>query len=99
MPVPPARGPCGHPEGSADRFPGQAFRAGYAHQLSDVLQRDLVDAPILLGCDPELIHEKYSEISDLVIDGGFGRNEASTIVDCTGDEIEVIRQGLGVLEL
>ena len=35
----------------------------------------------------------------LVIDGGFGKNEASTIVDCTGDEIEVIRQGLGILEL
>ena len=49
--------------------------------------------------DPELIHEKYIDIVDAVIDGGFGNNEASTVVDCTGDEIEIIRQGLGILEL
>lgn len=49
--------------------------------------------------DPELIYEKYRDFADVVINGGFGRNEASTIVDCTGDEIVVLRQGLGVLEL
>jgi tRNA threonylcarbamoyl adenosine modification protein (Sua5/YciO/YrdC/YwlC family) len=48
--------------------------------------------------DPELIHEKFSEFADLVVDGGYGKNEASTIVDCTGEEIEIIRQGLGILE-
>ena len=48
--------------------------------------------------DPELIHEKYRDFADIVIDGGYGRNEASTIVDCTGDGPEIIRQGLGVLE-
>jgi tRNA threonylcarbamoyl adenosine modification protein (Sua5/YciO/YrdC/YwlC family) len=48
--------------------------------------------------DPELIHEKYRDFADIVIDGGYGRNEASTIIDCTGDEPEIIRQGLGVLE-
>jgi tRNA threonylcarbamoyl adenosine modification protein (Sua5/YciO/YrdC/YwlC family) len=49
--------------------------------------------------DPELIHEKYSDFADAVIDGGYGNNEASTIVDCTGEEIEIVRQGLGILEL
>jgi tRNA threonylcarbamoyl adenosine modification protein (Sua5/YciO/YrdC/YwlC family) len=49
--------------------------------------------------DPELIYEKFRDFADVVIDGGYGRNEASTIVDCTGDEIEIIRQGLGNLEL
>jgi tRNA threonylcarbamoyl adenosine modification protein (Sua5/YciO/YrdC/YwlC family) len=49
--------------------------------------------------DPELIYEKYRDFADAVIDGGFGKNEASTIVDCTGDEPEIIRQGLGILEL
>ena len=49
--------------------------------------------------DPELIHEKYCDIVDAVIDGGFGNNEASTVVDCTGDEVEIVRQGLGILEL
>jgi tRNA threonylcarbamoyl adenosine modification protein (Sua5/YciO/YrdC/YwlC family) len=49
--------------------------------------------------DPELIHEKYSDFVDAVLDGGFGNNEASTIVDCTGEKIEIVRQGLGILEL
>jgi tRNA threonylcarbamoyl adenosine modification protein (Sua5/YciO/YrdC/YwlC family) len=49
--------------------------------------------------DPELIHEKYADFADAVVDGGFGKNEASTVVDCTGEEIEIVRQGLGILEL
>jgi tRNA threonylcarbamoyl adenosine modification protein (Sua5/YciO/YrdC/YwlC family) len=49
--------------------------------------------------DPELIHEKYRDFADIVVDGGYGKNEASTIVDCTGDQFEVLRQGLGNLEL
>jgi tRNA threonylcarbamoyl adenosine modification protein (Sua5/YciO/YrdC/YwlC family) len=57
------------------------------------------DEVIEYTTDPELIYEKYRDFADAVIDGGFGKNEASTIVDCTGDEIEVLRQGLGVLEL
>ncbi|HOU03596.1 MAG TPA: L-threonylcarbamoyladenylate synthase [Bacteroidales bacterium] len=48
--------------------------------------------------DPELIYEKFRDFANVVIDGGYGKNEASTIVDCTGDEIEIIRQGLGNLE-
>lgn len=44
--------------------------------------------------DPELIYEKYLNLVDLVIDGGFGGNEASTIVDCTGSEPEIARQGV-----
>jgi tRNA threonylcarbamoyl adenosine modification protein (Sua5/YciO/YrdC/YwlC family) len=49
--------------------------------------------------DPELIYEKYREIAEIVINGGYGRNEASTIVDCTSEEIKIIRQGLGILEV
>lgn len=49
--------------------------------------------------DPELIEEKYGDLVDLVIDGGYGNIEASTIVDCIGGEIEIIRQGIGELEL
>ena len=48
--------------------------------------------------DPELIYEKYRDLADIVIDGGYGKNEASTIVDCTSEEIVILRQGLGVLE-
>ena len=46
----------------------------------------------------ELIYEKFGSNVDLVIDGGYGDNEASTIVDCTSGETEIIRQGKGVLE-
>lgn len=48
--------------------------------------------------DPELIHEKYKNLVDIVIAGGYGNNEASTVVDCTNGEFTVLRQGLGVLE-
>lgn len=48
--------------------------------------------------DPELIHEKYGHLVDIVIDGGYGDNLPSTIVDCTQDEITVIREGKGILQ-
>jgi len=48
--------------------------------------------------DPELIHDDMGHLVDLVIDGGFGNNVPSTIVDCTGPEITIVRQGLGNLE-
>lgn len=48
--------------------------------------------------DPELIHERLSNIADVVIDSGFGELEPSTVVDCTGDEPMIVRQGKGVLE-
>lgn len=56
------------------------------------------DDVIEYSTDPELIFEKYRDLVDVVIDGGYGKNVASTILDCTGPEIEIIRQGLGNLE-
>jgi len=47
--------------------------------------------------DPELIEEKYGHLVDMVIDGGYGGNRPSTIVDCTSGEAEIIRQGKGIL--
>lgn len=47
--------------------------------------------------DPELIHEEYQDQIDIIIDGGYGGIEPSTIVDCTGDEPEITRQGKGEL--
>ena len=49
--------------------------------------------------DPELIYEKYKDLVDIVIDAGFGGNVPSTVIDCTGDEIEVVREGLGPLTI
>ncbi len=48
--------------------------------------------------DPELIHEKWGEIADVVIDGGVGGLDPSTVVDCTFHDPEIIRQGKGVLK-
>jgi len=49
--------------------------------------------------DPELIYEKYENLVDMVIDGGYGDNVPSTVVDCTSGEIEVVREGKGDMEL
>ena len=45
--------------------------------------------------DPELIYEKFRQHIDVVIDGGYGKNVPSTVVDCTTENFEVIREGLG----
>lgn len=45
--------------------------------------------------DPELIYEKYNPTVDMVVDGGYGDNEASTVIDCTQDEPFIARQGKG----
>ena len=71
----------------------------------------LLDAPIMTTTlphneqddieyvtDPELIDEKFGDLVDIVIDGGIGGIEPSTIVDCTGEEFEIVRQGKGEIE-
>jgi tRNA threonylcarbamoyl adenosine modification protein (Sua5/YciO/YrdC/YwlC family) len=55
------------------------------------------DGVIEYTTDPELIHERYQDVVDMVIDGGFGDNHPSTVVDCTTDEPEIIREGKGIL--
>jgi tRNA A37 threonylcarbamoyladenosine synthetase subunit TsaC/SUA5/YrdC len=49
--------------------------------------------------DPELIHERYEGQVDLVIDGGYGSLEGSTVVDCTTEPFAIIRQGKGRITL
>ncbi|GHE23705.1 threonylcarbamoyl-AMP synthase [Sphingobacterium griseoflavum] len=56
------------------------------------------DEIIEYATDPELIYEKYQELVDMVIDGGYGGNVASTVVDLTTGEFEVVREGKGDLE-
>ncbi|SEK71132.1 L-threonylcarbamoyladenylate synthase [Parapedobacter koreensis] len=57
------------------------------------------DGIIEYSTDPELIHEKYKDLVDMVIDGGYGGNVASTVVDTTAGEFEIIREGKGDLSL
>ena len=49
--------------------------------------------------DPELIYERYEELVDIVVDGGYGDLEGSTVVDCTTDSFVIIRQGKGHIDL
>ena len=75
------------------------------HEIVKELGRPIIttsihdpDEIIEYTTDPELIEEKFRDFADIIINGGYGKNDPSTIVDCTGDEITVVRQGLGQLE-
>lgn len=48
--------------------------------------------------DPFLIEEAFQNQADVLIDGGYGENQPSTVVDLTGDEPEIVRQGVGSLQ-
>lgn len=56
------------------------------------------DEVIEYSTDPELIFEKWQNLVDLVIDGGYGDNQPSTIIDLSGFEPEVIREGKGEID-
>jgi tRNA threonylcarbamoyl adenosine modification protein (Sua5/YciO/YrdC/YwlC family) len=62
--------------------------------LSASLPGDMVEE----YTDPEVMHEKFGHLVDFVIDGGIGGMVSSTIVDCTTDNWEITRQGLGEWE-
>jgi tRNA threonylcarbamoyl adenosine modification protein (Sua5/YciO/YrdC/YwlC family) len=62
--------------------------------LSSSLPGDMVEE----YTDPEYIHEKFEKLVDLVIDGGIGGMEYSTVVDMTDAEPIVTRQGIGIIQ-
>lgn len=74
------------------------------HDILDALGNPLLSAS-LPGemveeyTDPEVIYEKFGKQVDFVIDGGVGGMVPSTIIDCSTDNWEVTRQGLGVFEI
>jgi tRNA threonylcarbamoyl adenosine modification protein (Sua5/YciO/YrdC/YwlC family) len=49
--------------------------------------------------DPELIHEKWNNLVEVVIDGGYGDNVASTVIDLSGYDPEIIREGKGDIDI
>ena len=48
--------------------------------------------------EPSIIYENYKHLVDIVIDGGLGKLNPSTVLDCTKSEIEIIREGSGSLD-
>lgn len=84
------------------RVPDNPIIQEIVHSLGNPIMTTSVkddDEVIEYTTDPELIYEKFEDTVDVVIDGGYGGMEGSTIVDCTGDEPEIIRQGKGELIL
>ena len=57
------------------------------------------DEVLEYSTDPELIFEKWQNIVDVVIDGGYGDNVPSTIIDLSGHEPEIIREGKGDIDI
>ncbi|KAF0203609.1 MAG: Sua5/YciO/YrdC/YwlC family [Bacteroidetes bacterium] len=82
------------------RIPGNNIPLEIVNELGHpIMSTSIHDEDEILEytTDPELIYEKYKNLVDIVIDGGFGDNEASTIIDCTGSEPLIIREGKGEL--
>lgn len=83
------------------RIPDNTICIEIVKQLGNPIMSTSVhddDEIIEYTTDPELIYEKYKDLVDIVIAGGYGNNEASTVVDCSNGEPSILRQGLGILE-
>jgi len=78
------------------------------HQIPRTIVRELgnpilttsihdVDEIVEYTTDPSVIYDNYKDKVDIVIDGGIGNNNASTVVDCTNSSFDILRQGMGDL--
>ncbi len=84
------------------RVPDNDIPRQIVHELGNPIITTSIrdeDDVIEYSTDPELIFEKFQHQVDIVIDGGYGGNIPSTIVDATDDDFTVVRQGLGELVL
>ncbi|HEX8270306.1 MAG TPA: L-threonylcarbamoyladenylate synthase [Flavobacterium sp.] len=80
------------------RVPDNAIAIEIVRQLGNpIVSTSIYDDDEVLeySTDPELIFEKWQQLVDVVIDGGYGDNQPSTIVDLSGDEPVVVRVGKG----
>ncbi len=48
--------------------------------------------------DPTIIYQEYDDVVDLIIDGGLGKLDGSAVIDCTGSEYQILREGTKALE-
>jgi tRNA threonylcarbamoyl adenosine modification protein (Sua5/YciO/YrdC/YwlC family) len=73
------------------------IRAVVKHLGNPVLTTSLHSEDQLSGyiTDPEIINDKFGNLVDVVIDGGYGNNRPSTIIDCSNGEMKIIRRGIG----
>ncbi|WP_269222855.1 MULTISPECIES: L-threonylcarbamoyladenylate synthase [Flavobacterium] len=84
------------------RIPDNSIALEIVRQLGNPIVSTSIrdeDEVIEYTTDPELIFEKWQNLVDIVIDGGYGDNIGSTIIDLSGDEPIVIREGKGSLDI
>lgn len=81
------------------RVPDNNIARTIIHELQHpILSASLPGEMVEEYTDPELIYENFKNLVDIVIDGGVGGMIPSTVVDCTKEPYEIIRQGEGVFE-
>lgn len=84
------------------RIPNNSIALEIVRQLGNPIVSTSIrdeDEVIEYTTDPELIFEKWQNLVDLVIDGGYGDNIGSTIIDLSGYEPTVVREGKGSLDI
>ena len=83
------------------RIPDQPIITNIVRELGcPIITTSILDEDEISGfmTDPEEINDVYSDKVDIIIDGGYGNKEESTIVDCIDNEIVVLREGKGILD-
>ena len=84
------------------RVPNNAIALEIVRQLGNPIVSTSIhdeDAVLEYSTDPELIFEKWQNLVDIIIDGGYGDNMGSTIIDLSGFEPVVVREGKGSLDI
>ena len=81
------------------RIPGNNIARSIVKTLGHpILSTSLPGEMVEEYTDPETIYQKFSKLVDIVVDGGMGNMIPSTVIDCTGDEPVLVRQGAGPWE-
>jgi tRNA threonylcarbamoyl adenosine modification protein (Sua5/YciO/YrdC/YwlC family) len=81
------------------RVPNNIIAQTIMHELQHpVLNASLPGEMVEEYTDPELIYENFKNLVDIVVDGGVGGMTPSTVIDCTKNEYEIVRQGVGIFE-
>lgn len=79
------------------RVPDNKICFSILHELGNpILSTSLPGQMVEEYTDPEIMYERFEDIVDIVIDGGIGGIEPSTVIDCTTDDWTVLRQGIGI---
>lgn len=83
------------------RIPAHLIPIALVQQLGNpIISSSIKDGDIVreYTTDPEKIYDDFKHKVDVVIDGGTGGNIPSSVIDCTGDSLNIIRRGLGEVE-